>query len=63
MNAVFVQADRATLTARRERALASVDMTADELRARVESGRALPDEREAWEEVDAVDFLLANLPE
>lgn len=63
MNAVFVQADRAALLARRERALESVRLTVDELRRRIESGVALADEREAWEEVDAVEFLLASLPE
>ena len=34
-------------------------LDADELRARVDDSTATPEEREAWEEVDTVDFLLA----
>jgi hypothetical protein len=41
-----------------ERALSSVRLTEDELRARVETGSATPEERDAWQEVDTVAFLL-----
>lgn len=63
MHAVFVPPNRTALAARRDRALASVQLTADELHDRVTQGKALPDEREAWEEVDAVNFLLDSLAE
>ena len=39
--------------------LAAVHLDAHELRARIDDGTATPEEREAWEEVDTVDFLLA----
>lgn len=60
MDAIVVKADPAELRARRDRALASVRLTEDELRARVESGSATPDERDAWQEVDTVAFLLGS---
>jgi hypothetical protein len=63
MNAVLIEADRQALQARRDRALASVQLTADELRARIDADTALADEREAWEEVDTVNFLLAGFTE
>ncbi|MGH3783180.1 MAG: hypothetical protein ACRDRO_21780 [Pseudonocardiaceae bacterium] len=58
MDAIVVKADRAALDARRERALSSVRLTEDELRARVEAGSPTPDERDACQEVDTVRFLL-----
>lgn len=58
VNAIVVKADPAELRARRERALTSVRLTEDALRARVEAGTATPDERDAWQEVDTVAFLL-----
>jgi hypothetical protein len=59
MNAVLVKAEPDELRARRDRALATVRLGALELRRRVERGDATPDERDAWQEVDTVDFLLA----
>jgi len=58
MNAIVVKANQADLQARRDRALASVQLDEDELRRRIERGVATPDERDAWEEVDIVAFLL-----
>jgi|AntDryMetagUQ889_1029465.scaffolds.fasta_scaffold34310_2 hypothetical protein len=58
VNAIVVKADPTELRARRERALSSVRLTEDELRVRVEAGIATPDERDAWQEVDTVAFLL-----
>jgi len=58
VDAVVVKADPAELRARRERALSLVRLTEDELRARVEAGSATPEERDAWQEVDTVAFLL-----
>jgi hypothetical protein len=60
VEAIVVKADPAELCARRDRALASVRLSEDELRGRVESGRATPDERDAWQEVDTVAFLLGS---
>ncbi len=60
VDAIVVKADPAELRARRERALSSVRLTEDELRARIESGAATPDERDAWQEVDTVAFLLGS---
>jgi hypothetical protein len=54
VDAIVVRADPAELRARRERALSAVRMTEDELCARVKSGSATPDERDAWQEVDTV---------
>lgn len=59
MNAIVVKADPEQLRRRRARALAAVHLDAHELRARIDDGTATPEEREAWEEVDTVDFLLA----
>jgi hypothetical protein len=61
MNAVFVHADRDKLLARRRRALKAVGLSVEQLRDRVERGVATPEEREAWHEVDSMDFLLADL--
>ena len=61
MNAVFVRADRDELRARRARALEAVGLPVEELRDRVERGAATPEEREAWHEVDSMDFLLDDL--
>ena len=61
MNAIVVRADPAKLHARRERALTAVRLTEAELRARVEAGTAAPEERDAWQEVDTVAFLLGPL--
>jgi hypothetical protein len=58
MDAIVVKADPAELRARRERALSSVRLTEDELRAHVETGSPTPEERDAWQEVDTVAFLL-----
>jgi hypothetical protein len=59
VDAIVVRADRASLDARRARALSSVGgLSEDELQARVESGSATPDERDAWQEVDTVRFLV-----
>ncbi len=58
VNAIVVKANPAELRARRERALSSVRLTEDELRDRVEAGIATPEERDAWQEVDTVAFLL-----
>lgn len=58
MDAIVVKADPLVLAARRKRALSLVRLTEDELRARVEAGSATPEERDAWEEVDTVGFLL-----
>lgn len=58
MESIVVQADPASLHDRKARALASVRLTEDTLRSRVESGAATPDERDAWQEVDTVNFLL-----
>ncbi|MGH3873829.1 MAG: hypothetical protein ACRDSR_20390 [Pseudonocardiaceae bacterium] len=60
MDAIVVRADPVELRARREQALSSVRLTEDELRARVEAGRATPEERDAWQEVDTVAFLLGS---
>jgi hypothetical protein len=38
-----------------------VHLDEDELRARLEAGTASPDERDAWQEVDTVAFLLGSL--
>jgi hypothetical protein len=59
MNAIVVKADPKQLRERRARALDAVHLGPEELRARVDDGTATPEEREAWEEVDTVDFLLA----
>jgi len=53
-----IKADPAELRARRERALSSVRLTEEQLRARIEAGTATPEERDAWQEVDTVAFLL-----
>lgn len=58
VDAIVVKADPAELRARRERALSSVRLTEDQLRARIETGSATPEERDAWQEVDTVAFLL-----
>lgn len=58
VDAIVVKADPVELSARRERALSSVRLTEDELRTRVETGSATPEERDAWQEVDTVAFLL-----
>jgi hypothetical protein len=60
MNAVVVHSDPAKLRARRDRALESVHLTAEELKDRVDSGIATPEERDAWREVDTVAFLLGT---
>jgi hypothetical protein len=60
MDAIVIQANPAELRARRECALSSVRLTEDELRARVEAGSATPEERDAWQEVDTVTFLLGS---
>ena len=60
VDAIVVKADPAELRARRECALSSVRLTEDELRARIKSGSATPDERDAWQEVDTVAFLLGS---
>lgn len=60
VDAIVVKADPAELRARRERALSSVRLTKDELWARVEAGSATPEERDAWQEVDTVTFLLGT---
>ena len=60
MDAIVVKADPAELRARREHALSSVRLTEDELRARIKSGSATPDERDTWQEVDTVAFLLGS---
>lgn len=63
MDAVVVHVTPDTLRARRNRALASVGLTEDELRARVlcrSLGEPTPDERDAWQEVDTVNFLLSG---
>ncbi len=54
----MIKADPAELRARRERALSSVRLTEEQLRARIEAGTATPEERDAWQEVDTVAFLL-----
>jgi hypothetical protein len=59
MDAIVVPAVPAELKARRKRALESVHLSASELRRRVERRIATPDELDAWQEVDTVDFLLA----
>lgn len=58
MDAIVIKADPAELRARRERALSSVRLTEEQLRARIEAGTATPEERDAWQEVDTVAFLL-----
>ena len=58
MGAIVIKADPAELRARRERALSSVRLTEEQLRARIEAGTATPEERDAWQEVDTVAFLL-----
>lgn len=58
VDSIVIQANPEQLRARRDRALASVRLTEDELRARIEAGSATPDERDAWQEVDTVAFLL-----
>jgi hypothetical protein len=58
VDAIVVRANPAELRARRDRALSLVRLTEDELRARVEAGSATPEERDAWQEVDTVAFLL-----
>lgn len=58
VDAIVVKADPVELAARRERALSSVRLPEDELRSRVEAGSATPEERDAWQEVDTVAFLL-----
>ena len=60
MDAIVVKADPEKLRRRRERALQTVHLDADELQARVDDDTATPEEREAWEEVDTVDFLLTG---
>jgi hypothetical protein len=61
VDAIVVKADPTALHARREHALSSVRLTEDELRTRVEAGYATPEERDAWQEVDTVRFLLGGL--
>jgi hypothetical protein len=58
MDAIVIKTDPAELRARRERALSSVRLTEEQLRARIEAGTATPEERDAWQEVDTVAFLL-----
>lgn len=58
MHSIMVWPDRATLLARSERALASVDMTEGALEGRVSDGTTTPEELDAWLEVDTVRFLL-----
>lgn len=60
MNAIVIKAEAAALRARRRRALDAVHLDEDELRARIEDGTASPDERDAWQEVDTVAFLLGS---
>jgi len=58
VDSILIQANPEQLRARRDRALASVRLTEDELRGRIEADSATPDERDAWQEVDTVAFLL-----
>jgi len=58
VDSILIQANPEMLRARRDRALASVRLTEDELRGRIEADSATPDERDAWQEVDTVAFLL-----
>ena len=58
MDAIVVNTDADALRARWERALAAVHLSEDELRTRVETGTASPDEYDAWQEIDTVAFLL-----
>lgn len=60
MNAIVIKADAAALHARRQRALDAVHLDEDELHARIEAGTATPDERDAWQELDTVAFLLGS---
>jgi hypothetical protein len=48
------------LRARRDRALARIDVSADELRQRVIDHEASYDEREVWSIVDEVNYLLGE---
>ena len=59
----FIRVTVEQLNARRDSALASVRLTEAQLRARVEGysdGEPTPDERDAWLEVDTVNFLLGQ---
>jgi hypothetical protein len=63
MEPAFIRVTREQLHNRRDHALAVVRLTEDELRSRVEDyrlGEPTPDERDAWLEVDTVNFLLGK---
>lgn len=61
VDSIVIQANPAQLRARRDRALASVRLTEDELCARIDAGDATPEERDAWQEIDTVRFLMVAL--
>lgn len=60
MSAVVVRPSHRELEDRKNRALAWVGLSEDALRSRAEEGSLSPDERDAWHEVDTVNFLLST---
>lgn len=61
MKPIFLRVTPGECQARKDRALQSVGLTEDELSSRVvdySCGEPSPDERDAWHEVDTVNFLL-----